>query len=87
MIRAELEASLEGRTSINLGQLAKDNFTSDFLRDHAGGLVQASRMIEGLGMPVTYNPTELDKCVAHYTARKLIGDLWSFSVPSFKKFV
>ncbi len=87
----QLERSLERKTSVNLNRVAKEHFTPEFLEVEADRLLNlasySSRMATDLGMPVLYNPTELEKCVVHYSARRLIGDLWSFSLPRIKPHV
>jgi hypothetical protein len=44
-------------------------------------------MSERLGIPLGTDLTELDKCLAHYAARELIADLWSFSEPTISSFI
>lgn len=83
----QLEKDLEGRKSVNLNRIAGEHFTPGFLEAEAGRLMYVATMAADLGMPVQYNPPELEKCVVHFSARRLIGDLWKFSIPKIKPFV
>lgn len=80
-----LADKLKGCPHANVKQLGEEHFTLDFLKSTVNGFLQAKRMAEGLY--VTYEPSELDKCVAHYCARGLIKDLWEFAVPRIREFV
>lgn len=81
----DLQTSLEGATDANLKQIAKDYFTPQFLQEYAGALLNNVSRVNMLGIPVEYNPSELDKCVIHYCTRELIGDLWNFSIPTLRR--
>ena len=80
-----LADKLRGCPHANVKQLGEEYFTLDFLKRTADGFLRASAMSEGL--TVHYEPTEVDKCVAHYCARNLINDLWEFSIPRIRQFV
>ncbi|MEK6949065.1 MAG: hypothetical protein AABX34_02510 [Nanoarchaeota archaeon] len=82
----DLAQRLEGCHHANVERLGEEYFTVDFLEHSAGGMMHALRMAEGVG-PITYHPSELDKCVIHYCVRNLIQDLWEFGIPRIKRFV
>lgn len=80
-----LADKLKGCPHANVKQIGEEHFTPEFLKYVVGGFLHAKRMAEGL--QVTYEPTEVDKLVAHYCARDLIKDLWEFAIPKLRDFV